>query len=389
MTAQPQKSMSPTHNNNNNILQLQLLSEMLNVLTGQLKDILMNSHFDRYGEQLSELVGRKFSSMSALARGHSVRGSVPSADLFREATSTGVVILEALAQYRVVRNKGIIFLHRMVPCIGGVIVDIAQKCISIFIQYSDSSDIDHSIQLLNQFMNEFNGQCINAIDNNLGLVIDKIGQLYSALPPGSSSDAETDSTLENDKVSLQKLFLTFMQNVTGFNCHNALASPTNIHRLPEIFRNFITGLQGGGMGISLAAGYCLRRISIVSLTNLSKHWLCSPSCVADHVVNLLITTLCDEALPVVFRLCAQEPADPQAQGFIIDAGGLLWTMASVRKAEVVHYLQAVLLPGLGWPQPPIISLINLLNEPGMTLGAFRDSFKKLMKQIRNEYNRNR
>lgn len=445
-----------------------LLADMLNILTQQIASVMSHSQFDRYSEQFVEFVARRFGSIAALARGHHIPKQSPNnvngtsnsncvlyhmaiTELLYKTCSYCVGVIEMLSSYRIIRNKGIIFLHRMLPCIGSQILVISTPCIMACVGESEPSDIEYPLQIINQYLVEFNYACYSICDKCFNLVINKITFLYRQLPPTSSSSADSnnnnnnnnhsnpgaikssspnsfrhkhtnttgavDSTLENEKIHLLKLYLTFIQHLSGYDCHSVLISNTNISYLPEVLSIIYSGLEGGNdSDISLLNGYVLRRLSVSCLTNLCKSWLVphphpgassnssgnsaggasrgptfvptSVPVVPDHISLMLISLLCNQSLPLIVRLCTIDPIDIQSQGFIIDTANLIWTMLNVRKSDTLQYFQNTLLPNLNWPPLAITSMMSTLTGDSMNniaIGTFRDVFKRLMKSIRNEY----
>mmetsp|Transcript_24391 Transcript_24391/g.35819 ORF Transcript_24391/g.35819 Transcript_24391/m.35819 type:complete len:1055 (+) Transcript_24391:112-3276(+) len=389
-------------------IQLRLLEDMLSSLVRQLQDLTneVDSNTRRGGEQLAEAAAWKFGSLAALARGHTPRthnGS--SADMFYQATLSVTPALREFGKYKPSRSKGIVFLHRMVLCVGPRVVESISKCIHIYFECADASDIEFPVQLINQLMVEFGDKYENVVmlvEDVFQIVINRLGGLYSDLLRASAEaaaasaagksayehrqeDTIVDTTLESDKLAIQKQYLVFVQHVAA-HCNAALVSPNNVHRLPEIFSNIMTGLRGGDDdGIGVTVGLPLRRNAVSILSSLAKVWMASDSPVSPDVTGLVVSLLCDQALPVAIGACSDNSlnvSDPQTQGYIADVGILLWSMASVRRDDTISYVQSALLPSLGWHTNAISEVVRLF-ENSSQLNVFRDSFKKLIRELNN------
>lgn len=384
-------------------LQLGLLQEMLESLVSQLQSLVQDSNrVSRYGEELSLIAAWKFGSLGSLTKGHSPRsheGRV--ADLFHEALVSILPVICEFAKYKQARSKSIIFLHRMVQCIGHRVLEPCSKCIGAFFEYSEPSDIEHPLQLLNQLMaefgpTEFSSMVIEIVDPVLLPVVDRLSSIFSELQQltASSDQVRTGTnesapeTLEAEKLGILKQDLMFLQHIATYQIHHVFLSSSNLHRLPDLLNNIISGIQGGeNYGIRISMGLVLRRSSLLCLTSLVSSWLSSssPTPIPGEVTELLSTLLCNEALPIAFRSFTSGQlnlSDAQVQGYIGDVGNLIWTMSLISPQEIHQYINNILLPSLQWPPSATSEIKRLLN--GQDLGpnnSFRESFKKLIRKI--------
>lgn len=393
-------------------LQLSLLQDMLSSLVNQLLSLLSDSNrVNRYGEQLSEIVAWKFGSLGALTKGHSPKshnGEV--SNLFYGASISILPVICEFAKYKQSRNKSIIFLHRMVQCIGYRVIELCPQSIGIFLEYSDITDFDHPVQLLNQLMSEFGTTSYNQliypiINEHFLIVINRLSLFYNELQQLSSNDISTSSieqqqqhetSLEADKFTILKQLSTFLQTITSYRCDTILYSEINLHRLPEILSIIINGLHGGeNDGIRIIQGIPLRRFSLTTLSNLINSWL-SPQSINNiqlDVKNLFSSILCEEALPIIFRSLtsgSMNLSDAQVQGYIGDIAGLIWTMKSTLPNDTRDYFQQRLFPSLSsirWSDIAIVELSRLLESNEEQLGSlnnFREAFKKLVRKYCNK-----
>lgn len=365
--------------------QCNLLNEMLTVLAQQLDVIAQHPQFDRYGDDLAEMAARKLGSFAALSRGHNSKSDV-AVQLFAASLQqlTGVMI--KLGPFKATRNKSIVFLHRMVPGIGERVLPIAAECLPVWLQFAENSDIEHPLQLLNQLMTEFGLKASHIVSNVFESVLDHLGSIYGELEAaGRSSNHvnEVMSAFETEKVTVQRHYLTFVQALVSCPCRDILVSQLHATRLPDILSNIMTGVRGGGSGISVSGGITLRRLSMGVLIQLTSSWIAPDAAVSSNVQQMLISLLCDEALPLSLRQCCDgtiDLRDAQTQGFLGDVGMLLWTLASTRPQDTQQYLQSM-LPSIGWSPVAISGVLHLLFETGQIATTVRDAFKKFMRQM--------
>ena len=388
--------------------QLTMLEEILSTIVQQLQQLLSSQEdLSRYGLQFAEFAAWKFGSIAALIRGHTPKthGGL-SADLFLKATLSVVPVLVEFGKYKLSRSKGIVLLHRIVTSVGGRVVEPAGDCLPVFIQWAEASDIEFPLQLINQLILEFGSESHERHDDVLVMVngmlqgiLDKLSSLYAELQVAEEAakarvvggveegDEIIDTSLEAEKAAIQKQYLTFLQHVACHGCHSAFLSDCNMQRLPDILTNIASGLRGGDDdGISNAVGLTLRRPAVTLLSCLTTSWIQEDSSVHPDVENLLLSFLCEQALPITIGACSEgslNVVDPQTQSFIGDVGVMLWSLASVRRQDTQKYLQEDLLPNLGWHDAAIAELMSLFRDFG-PVNIFRDKFKKLIRKLHSK-----
>lgn len=388
-------------------MQLSLLEEILSTLVHQLLSLLEDEEaVVRYGQQMAEFAAWKFSSIAALIRGHTPKThGGNSADLFLKATVSIVPVLAEFGKFKLSRSKGIVLFHRIVASVGSRVIEPAGACLATYIQWADASDIEFPLQLINQLMAEYGNSdrledMLIIVDEMLPLILDKLGSLYEELQAaevaakarveggGEDDDEEiVDTSLEADKVSIQKHYLLFLQHIACNACHPALLSERNMQRLPDILTNIVSGLRGGeDDGITAIVGLALRRPAVTCLAYLTRAWIREDSSVHPEVENLLLSFICEQGLPISLGACSDgslNVMDPQTQSFVGDVAVLVWTVAAVRREDTLKYLQDGLLPSLGWPSAAIADMMGLVQDIG-TETSFRDRFKKLMRKLNSK-----
>mmetsp|Transcript_17919 Transcript_17919/g.29970 ORF Transcript_17919/g.29970 Transcript_17919/m.29970 type:complete len:1075 (-) Transcript_17919:108-3332(-) len=414
--------------------QLSLLKNMLDILIAQLVEVTQLTEFDP--EFIAEIAGRKLSSIAALSKGHSCpkNSAAPSdgsAELFYNATLSIVPMLHAFSPFKPARSKAIMCLHRIIQCVGIRATAPLAELLPSFIRHADVTDIEQPIQVLNQLMaeygtadtdpSEFAQENLNALmeflDGLCGLVLDRLGVVYNQImeaieeqkATGSvtnnwqedddddSNEGGAQSSLQTEKASIQKLYVTFLQHIAVYGCHPILLSEANINRLPDIFGAITAALQGAGEDsqAAVAATLSVKRPALISLANLTMAWLAAGVTISLEVTGLLVSLLCDVAIPLSFRACSDgsiDVTDAVSQGYLGDIGHLVWAMATVKNKDTVMFLQESLLPSLGWPAEGIDELMAMLaaadkstspSHSGNTrvLSNFKDAFKALIRKL--------
>ena len=432
MTSAPSMNGKPSQE------QLLLLKNMIDILIAQLMDVTQLTEYDP--EFIAEIAGRKLSSIAALSKGHScpkncIAPTDGSGELFYQATLSIVPVLHAFSPFKSARSKAIMCLHRIIQCVGMRATAPMSELLPSFIQQSDVTDIEQTIQVLNQLMAEYGTtvsevsglalENLNALmaflDALCGLVLDRLGVIYGQIMQAigenkpnstasnwqeegndddSSEGGGAQSSLQSEKEHIQRCYVNFIQHIASYGCHPILLSETNINRLPDIFGAITTALQGAGeeTPTAIASTFPIKRPVLILLAILTTKWLAVNVTISQEVTNLLVSLLCDVAIPLSFRACSDgsvDVGDAASQGYLGDIGHLLWAMASVKNEDTVQFLQMSLLPSLGWPGDAITELVTMLVAVGQqsspahassaantrVLSSFKEAFKVHIRKL--------
>lgn len=139
----------------------------------------------------------------------------------------------------------------------------------------------------------------------------------------------------------------------------------------------------------------VKRSVLILLANLTMKWLAVGVSISQEVTNLLVSLLCDVAIPLSFQACSDgslNVGDALSQGYLGDIGHLIWAMASVKNDDTIQFLQMSLLPTLGWPTEAIAELVTMLLAVGQSspshaagntrvLSNFKEAFKVLIRKL--------
>jgi len=100
-------------------------------------------------DRVGNIVAHKLSCLSAAARGHSYKaqrnqheGTVDAATVFQAAAAVVAATARspALSRLAVVRSRCLIFLHRMITCMGACCLDALAACVPALIALCDVDD---------------------------------------------------------------------------------------------------------------------------------------------------------------------------------------------------------------------------------------------------------
>lgn len=335
--------------------QLTVLHELSNVLVKQVQEFLAHTDINRYGNELAEATAHKISCLASLAKGLTARLHAEHTSLFQHAAIAVVSACHSFGAYAVVRAKTVIFLHRMVAMLGSGVLDLLGHMYPALLQYSDSTDTDHVVQVLNQATVEFQSQCGALTDAVFGLTCDKYDELLQrfeaaqmenrwiaeqssnatlaglGIANNNNQDAVTEAPhIDLERASLQRQYIAFLSHICTQGCEVILLSPANQHRLEGMLAHFLRAIRGEGVAvalpnaysnanvasaasskasevprISVQAGLVMRKSAIASLLGLCKAW--EPAALQDaqrannlppQIVHAFRNFMFEQALPL-------------------------------------------------------------------------------------------
>lgn len=216
-------------------------------------------------EALCAVVTRRMSALAGLTKGFSCKANPAAVSVFEQATTAVVAVAQRLSFQRGLRAKILVFLHRMVSCIGERILPYEEQVLPALLAAADATDADDVVQVLNQLMVEYGRDALSVVDKLFLSVVDKYSALSATLESSSTttvattsiSSTSTDTTtttvpgvvaphLQSERLSLHRQYLLFLQHLACFNCAATLFNPAHLHRLEGILYSVVLeGISGG------------------------------------------------------------------------------------------------------------------------------------------------
>ena len=252
--------------------QLSVMQQMVEILMSQISLILNHPCLEKFPEEFADMVSHKISSLASLSKSVNMREG-ERGQLFQEGAVAIVNVCNALGQFASIRAKVIMFIHRMVNTLGDTTISMLEAVYPTLLQYSDTTDVNETVQLVNQVMIEFGETCLPFIDTLFGPTLDRYQAVIAAFEDtqrqekwqAEQSSAQTFNGLgmsphlsqdtivteaphiDLERASLQKHYLHFLQHVCQYKCHMVLLSDTNVHRLDYLLQQIVHGLRGSGI----------------------------------------------------------------------------------------------------------------------------------------------
>lgn len=237
----------------------ELLRGIIEVELGQLHLALcLSNQQPQLMEALCAVATRRLAALAGLTKGYSCKNNTAAVPVFEAAASAVVSVTQRLAFQRGVRSKVMIFLHRMVACIGSRVLGYQEQILPVLLAHADSSDADEVVQVLNQLMVEYLHECLPLVQTLFGVVVDKYSALSSALEsvsvlPGQEGSAIEAPHVHAERLALHRQYLLFVQHVVTCGCAAALFTPEHLPRLEGILFSVVLPALAGG-AVSSDAG---------------------------------------------------------------------------------------------------------------------------------------
>jgi hypothetical protein len=183
------------------------------------------------------------------------------------------------------RGKIIVFLHHMITLLDESSISFLGESLLVLLRSSEMQDMEAVIQLLNQFLSEYEGKCIDCMMILFPEVLAKYQKFMSAIDASSNVNNNTDAAtaiveaphVETERVLLIKQLLQFLHHLVLYQ--NTIVFYQNhlhvnyINDVLEILLRTLKGLSPLGKKIHYSSSLALRRNSLVIMSNLLNKWL--------------------------------------------------------------------------------------------------------------------
>ena len=224
---------------------------------GQLLSSLPAEDLQRYAEHFGAHIATRTHALSCLARGFKLRTHGTDFAAVFGAAAQGVVTSTATlgASCATLRERCVVFLHRMVPCIGApAVAQLASQVLPLLLRCAEASSVGDCLQLVNQLLIESQADAIGLVDGiyepvqqKFKLLIENLertGTSFVTKPNGTVSTVEA-SHIQAEKISLYRQYLLFVQHIALYRCVAVFTTPAHLHLLPSLFSVLLMGLSGG------------------------------------------------------------------------------------------------------------------------------------------------
>jgi len=183
-------------------------------------------------------------------------------------------VLRALPESDEVRNKSLIFLQRMILCIGPRVLPPMPPFLDLLITHCTNQDILDVSHLLNQLCSKFKEEAIGAVDAAVSPFLRKC---YSLMPTFDEVVCQGDIPphLLTEQLSVKKISYAFLQHVATYKVTPVLLSNNNIGSIEQVLQY----MSEGAMSVQDPT---LKKTCVIFFRELVDQWAADGSIPTEH-----------------------------------------------------------------------------------------------------------
>jgi exportin-T len=221
---------------------------------------------------LGERLARSIAAIAYVSKGFS-KPPPEVQSVFMQTIAITLGVLEAFPANDEVRSKSMIFLQRMILCIGSDILPSLPRFLQVLVEQCTVQDAQDVSQLLNQISIKFKEQAVPALDAALLPFLRKCHMLAPTVDDVSvGSNSDIPPHLRTEQLTIQKLSYTVLQHIVSYRATPVLISSTNAGSFERVLHTMKEGA-------TLVQDASVKKACLTFFRELCDQWL------ADDVVN--------------------------------------------------------------------------------------------------------
>jgi len=232
-------------------------------------------------------------SLAFLTKGFTNNISPGVQTIFAETTQPCLNILRALPRNSEVRNKTMIYLQRMILCLGEQVLPQISSFLEILIGHCGQGELLDVAQIFNQLCFKFKANAIPVIDANILPLLQKAAEV---MPETAGMDQmDLPSHILNEYLHVKKIMFMSLLQVINSNCTPILLSPRNVGSLEHILRTV-------GDGAMTVPDPLMKKTCVQILKLLTDQWLAHPNGNDASIMRGFQIYLFEEFIPGMMKL---------------------------------------------------------------------------------------
>eukprot|EP00551_Chaetoceros_affinis_P005912 CAMPEP_0203663810 /NCGR_PEP_ID=MMETSP0090-20130426/1345_1 /ASSEMBLY_ACC=CAM_ASM_001088 /TAXON_ID=426623 /ORGANISM="Chaetoceros affinis, Strain CCMP159" /LENGTH=1077 /DNA_ID=CAMNT_0050526847 /DNA_START=293 /DNA_END=3526 /DNA_ORIENTATION=+ len=195
-----------------------------------------------------------------------------------ETVPIALQVLRLLPNHTQVRDKCMIYLQRMILCLGEKVLPSIPNFLELLIEHCNNDDILYVSQLLNQLCFKFRNKAIPTID---GTTLPFLKKCQNSLPNDAQVFEDMFKApphLMTEQHAILKIMFAFLHQIVSTLCTEVLISSTNVSSLELILRTM-------GEGAVLVSDPVMKKTCIQFFRELITQWM-SKDCTVAEVVRI-------------------------------------------------------------------------------------------------------
>lgn len=352
-----------------------ILSSILQSVSSKISRILLDPQSQRYTEDFADMIAHAIDSLSCATKGFSKK-KIKSEFIstFLQLFDTVTAALDKFDGFPLVRQKTIVFLHRMLNLVGTEMIPHLHRVIPLLLVKATVEDMESIVYLVNQIMTEYGAAVVFIVDAILFPLLDRV------TPSNVSSEQTVLSAIESQRVALIKLYLSFITHMFSSGCHPAMYSPTNLPRAHEVYDFLVQIIAEPSTYANKESHLLLLRSVLSAFIEICKQWKAMDASTAGYHLNRRF--LVEILLPLLLLASVDGSLnikDAQTFAAFGDIGVLLCGICEVQGPDaIIFYIQTY--QSQGWTANKSNAVVQLMANK-VPIHVFRDEFKRIMKSI--------
>lgn len=203
--------------------------------------------------------------LAFVSKGFSKKTSSNVRSVLSDTVPIVLVVLQSLPNQAPIRDKIMIYLQRMILCLGNTLLPSLANFLNPLIRDCTNEDILDVAQLLNQICFKFKQNAVPCIDVCVLPFLEKCQSIISNLLP-DADEKDHPPHIVTEKYGVLKIMYAFLYQIVSTQCTAVLLSPTNISAL-----EYILGIMGDGA--TSINDPIMKKTCVQFFRTLIKQWL--------------------------------------------------------------------------------------------------------------------
>jgi exportin-T len=269
---------------------LSVISPHIQMIDTLLRSPDLTNNIDIYGSQLAFSVA----AIAFITKGFSKKQSREVKNILSQTMTPCLNILRAAPENDDVRNKIMIYLQRMIQCLGEQVLVVMNEFLQILIARCTQDDIVDVAQVFHQICLKFKANAIPVADLTILPLLQKVSTLITEISGGGQN--ETSLHQDTEILHFKKIIYVSLFQVVKSHCTPILLSSINLGSLEIILRTV-------GDGALLIPDPLIKKTCVQVFHHLSEQWLVNDNLGSDSsIVSGFRSYLLDILIPGMIRV---------------------------------------------------------------------------------------
>lgn len=197
----------------------------------RIEELLLSSEIQRDPETIGQTLAYSIASLAYLTKGFTKRISPAVQSIFCDTVPRCMSVLQTLCSVDLVRNKVMIYLQRLIICLGATVLPMIPTFIELLIEHCNQEDLLDVAQILNQLCFKFKAMSIPIFETS---ILPFLKKCHEIMPDEDRKGQDIPSHILIEQLHVKKIIYSTMNQLVSSSCTPALLSPSNVASLGSI-----------------------------------------------------------------------------------------------------------------------------------------------------------